>query len=100
MPKPLRSERPALRVKFPFSVLCVICGSFSQPGRELSINMSRTVSMTSAPRVLEDTQDMELLAIRTPGEIAQAQTPGDPEADENSIPCFRSCSLATLFPLR
>lgn len=56
--------------------------------------------MTSAPRVLEDTQDMELLAIRTPGEIAQAQTPGDPEADENSIPCFRSCSLATLFPLR
>lgn len=45
--------------------------------------------MTSAPRVLEDTQDMELLAIRTPGEIAQAQTPGDPEADENSIPCFR-----------
>lgn len=54
--------------------------------------------MTSAPRVLEDTQDMELLAIRTPGEIAQAQTPGDPEADENSIPCFRSCSEKSAVP--
>lgn len=68
------SGRP-LRVKVPFSVLCVICGLFSRPGRELSITMSRTLRTTPAPRVLEDTRDPELPSIRTPGETGEALTP-------------------------